>query len=433
MMLEYIITIAVMVVLLVLKAFYSGSEMALVNSDKIKLMHRAKHGDKGAQLVLRLYETPETLLSVTLVGTNLATISLTTMGTLMMIELFGGNGDFIAILIFTPLLLIFGEIVPKSIMQQKSDVITTIIIYPLKWSSVLFSPITYVFSRLARLVARLVGGGDVESALSIDREQIRAMVQIAERAESVRAFDRGRITRVLRFADTNVAQVMVPVAEMEAVAKEVSTADAIALMRQTGYRRLPIYEGNVSNVVGIFTATPWQMMDPEFSARPVVENLREPLYINPYQSIDEVLPELWKDGMEIGIVVDEFSSAIGLLTVEDIIEEVVGEGNFDDDSVRDRVRRRHSYEMLTDNVVLMDARMSLSEANEVLGVDLPTGDYHTVGGLVLARFRHIPEIGEAITEAGYRFVVVEATVRGIEKLRVEPEAAARSAQGQEIK
>ncbi len=113
MMLEYIITIAIMAVLLVLKAFYSGSEMALVNSDKIKLMHRAKHGDKGAQLVLRLYETPETLLSTTLVGTNLATISLTTMGTLLMIELFGGNGDFIAILILTPVLLIFGEIVPS--------------------------------------------------------------------------------------------------------------------------------------------------------------------------------------------------------------------------------------------------------------------------------------------------------------------------------
>ena len=103
---------------------------------------------------------------------------------------------------------------------------------------------------------------------------------------------------------------------------------------------------------------------------------------------------------------------------------MVGEGDFDDEFVHDRVRRRHSYKMLADNVVLMDARMSLSEANEILGVDLPAGDYHTVGGLVLARFRHIPKIGEAVTEAGYRFVVAEATVRGIEKLRVEPEAAA---------
>ena len=426
MMLDVVVTLAVMAVLLALKAFYSGSEIALVNSDKIKLMHRAKHGDKGAQLVLRLYETPETLLSTTLVGTNLATIGLTTMGTLLLIDLLGGKGDIVAVLVFTPLLLIFGEIVPKSVMQQKSDVVTTYIIYPLKWSSVLFSPIIYVFSRLARLLARLVGAGDAQSALSIDREQIRAMVQMAERAESARAFDRGRITRVLRFADTNVAQVMVPVAEMEAVAKGATTADAIALMRRTGYRRLPVYEGNVSNVVGVFTATPWQMMDTVFCDRPLANNLRNPLYINPHQSIDTVLPELWKDRMEIGIVVDEFASAVGLLTVEDIIEEVVGEGDFNDDFIRDRVRRRHSYEMLDDNVVLMDARMSLSEANEVLGVDLPAGDYHTVGGLVLARLRHMPRIGETVIEEGYRFIVAEATERGIEKLRVEPEATGPS-------
>ena len=143
------------------------------------------------------------------------------------------------------------------------------------------------------------------------------------------------------------------------------------------------------------------------------------------------ISKLWQHGMEIGIVVDEFSSAVGLLTVEDIIEEVVGEKDFDEDFIRDRVRRRHSYEMLADNVVLMDAPMSLSEANEVLGVDLPTGDYHTVGGLILARFRHIPEVGEAVTEVGYRFVVAEATVRGVEKLRVEPETAAKDEAGEE--
>ena len=161
-MTEYIITIIIMAVMLLLKGFYSGSEIALVSSDKIKLMHRAKHGDTGAQLVLRLFRKPETLLSTTLVGTNLATISLTTMGTLMMIELFGAKGDLIAMLIFVPLLLIFGEIVPKSIMQQKADTITTVIIHPLKWSAVLFSPITYVFSKLARMFAKLTGPAKVD-------------------------------------------------------------------------------------------------------------------------------------------------------------------------------------------------------------------------------------------------------------------------------
>mgnify|MGYP001827879528 CR=1 FL=1 len=416
-MLEYVIIVVIMVALLALKGFYSGSEIALVSSDKIKLMHRAKHGDRGAQLVLRLYEKPEKLLSTTLVGTNLATISLTTMGTLLMIELIGDNGELFAMLIFVPLLLILGEIVPKSIMQQKAESITTIIIYPLKWSSLLFSPITYVFSRMARIFARLIGAGDAESALSIDREEIRAMAEMTERTESARVFGRQRIKRVLRFADTNVAEVMNPVAELETVNQGMPTVDAIALMRETGFRQLTVVGGKASAIVGFFTATPWQMIDPEFCAHPIEKHLCEPLYVSPYQTIDEILPKLWQNRAEVGVVVDEFGSAMGVLTVDDVIEEVVGEVEFDDDPITSRghhrrysrARRRHSYEMLSDNIVLMDARMSLSEANEILGVDLPTGDYHTVGGLVLARFRHIPKIGEDVIEEGYRFIVVEAS------------------------
>jgi CBS domain containing-hemolysin-like protein len=434
MILEYGITVLIMVALLVLKGFYSGSEIALVSSDKIKLMHRAKHGDKGADMVLRMYEKPETLLSTTLVGTNLATISLTTMGTLLMMEFFGGKGELIAIVIFVPLLLIFGEIVPKCIMQQKSDAITTIIIYPLKWSSLLFSPITFVFSRLARILARLIGAGGADSALSIDREQIRAMVEMTERAESARVFGSKRIRRVLRFADTNVAEVMNPVAELETVTKDMPTVDAIALMRDTGFRQLTVVDGRANKIVGFFTATPWQMIDTEFCAHTIERHLCEPLYVNPYQTIDEVFPNLWQNKAEVAVVVDEFGSGMGVLTVDDIIEEVVGEVEFEDVPVAarahhrryNRARRRHGYEMLADNIVLMDARMSLSEANEILGVDLPAGDYHTVGGLVLARFRRIPKVGEEVIEEGYRFIVAEASTRRVDRLRVEPSVVARS-------
>ena len=251
---------------------------------------------------------------------------------------------------------------------------------------------------------------------------------MTERAESIRVFDHRRITRVLRFADTNVAEIMIPMAELEAVSNDTSTADAIALINEKGHRRVPVFDGMPSNIIGVFAATPWQKMDPEFALRPIVEHLREPLFINPYQSVDEVLPLLWKNAWEMGIVVDEFGSAVGVLTVDEIIEEVVGEVEFEeeatDDGIRrrrvDRLHRRHNYEILARNVVLMDARMTLSEANEILGVELPTGEYHSVGGLVLARCRHIPKVGEEVIEQGYRFIVEEGSARGIDKLRVEP-------------
>jgi len=135
---EPIIALPIMVVLLLLKGFFSGSEIALVNSDKIKLRHASKQANRGAELALKLLQKPEVLLSTTLVGTNISTIALTTIGTLTMIELFGAHGDFYAFLIFTPLFLILGEIVPKSVYQQKSNALTPLIIFPLRWSSWIF-------------------------------------------------------------------------------------------------------------------------------------------------------------------------------------------------------------------------------------------------------------------------------------------------------
>lgn len=138
---DILILILVMIFFLLLKGFFSGSEIALVSSDKIKLRHKAKQGDRGAGLALKLFRTPDVLLSTTLVGTNISTIILTTIGALTMIQLFGDNGEIYAFLILTPLLLILGEIVPKSVYQQKADELTSIIIYPLRWASLLFYPI----------------------------------------------------------------------------------------------------------------------------------------------------------------------------------------------------------------------------------------------------------------------------------------------------
>ena len=173
---DLLIILLVMVLLLLLKGFFSGSEIALVNSDKLKMHHKAKQGNRGAQLVLKLFETPDVLLGTTLVGTNIATVVLTTLGTMLMIRSFGQLGDLYAVLLFTPLFLVLGEIVPKSVFQQKSNEIAPMIVYPLRVFSFLFYPLVFVFSRVARLCARLVGGGKTEQTVFITREQMRMVV-----------------------------------------------------------------------------------------------------------------------------------------------------------------------------------------------------------------------------------------------------------------
>jgi CBS domain containing-hemolysin-like protein len=407
-----------MLLLLLLKGFFSGSEIALVNADKIKLHHKARQGNKGAQLVLKMFETPEVLLGTTLVGTNIATVSLVTLGTLVMIEQFGEHGDLYAFLLYTPVFLIFGEVVPKSVYQQKSDELAPILIYPLRAFSVLFYPIIYVFSRIARLAVR-VTGGRAENNFLITREKIRAVVDMAERSSDVGVFDRERIKRAMRFADTTVGEAMVPVSDIVALNQNRDTRRAMQLVRRLGYNRLPVYSRNISNIGGIVTLTTWDLMQPEMEETPLQQLIKPAHYVSPYQTIDQLLPVLKNRDDHMAIVVDEFGSAIGMITLEDILEEVVGEIDVGYDFDEYLPRRKRNVEIPEEGVYLMDARLPLSEAGEILGIEMPSGESHTIGGFVMTRLRHIPQEGEYIDVSGYRFTVEQATERAVVKLRIE--------------
>jgi putative hemolysin len=417
---DFLITLLVMILLLFLKGFFSGSEIALVNSDKLKMHHKANQGHPGAKRVLKLFQTPDILLGTTLVGTNISTIILTTMGTMLMIRSFGQLGDLYAVLLFTPLFLILGEIVPKSVFQQKSNEIAPVIVYPLRVFSILFYPLVFVFSRIARLCARLVGGGKAEQTVFITREQMRMVVDMAERGANVDVFDRVRIKRAIRFADTSVGEAMIPIADMTAINRNRDSRSAITLVRRRGYNRLPVYSRNISNIVGVVTLTTWDLMDPELSNQTLEKLIKPVHYVSPYQTIDQLLPVLRNRDDHMAIVVNEFGSAIGMITMEDILEEVVGEIDVGYDFEEYLPRRKRIFEMLDEETYLMDARLPISEANEVLGTSLPAVESHTLGGLVMARLRHIPGEGEFIIEAGFRFTVAEATNRAVVKLRVEP-------------
>ena len=420
-MMEAVMIILAIVALLLLKGFFSGSEIALVNADKMKLHHKSKQGDKGAALVLKLFKTPDLLLGTTLVGTNISTVALTTLGSLLMIEHFGRYGDLYAFIVFTPLLLIFGEIVPKSVFQQKSNSLASIVVYPLRFFSKLFYPVIFVFSRVARFAARVVGGGKTEQNVFITREQIRMVVEMAERGTNVDVFDQVRIKRAIRFADTTVGEAMMPIGEVIAINHDRSTDEAIRLVRRMGYNRLPVYKRNVSNVIGIVTLTTWDLMAPELAEKPLSDFVKPAHYVTPHQTIDELLPILQRRDDHMAIVVDEFGSAIGIITIEDILEEVVGEIDVGYDFEEYIPRRRRGFEVLdeTQEIYLMDSRLPISEVNEVLGLALPTSEFHTLGGMLLAKLKRIPEQNEYLVESGYKFTVGQVSERAIINIQVE--------------
>lgn len=416
---DALLLLLAMVVLLLLEGFFSGSEMALVNADKIRLHARANQGHRGARLVLQMFERPDVLLTTTLVGTNISVVVLTTLGTLLMIRLFGEHGDLYAFLVFTPLLLTLGEVVPKSIYQQNADRLAPVVILPLRLFKLLFYPLILIFSLVARLVAGLGGGRGAAHNLFITRQQVRTVVEMADRGAHVDVFDQARIRRAARFADTTVGEAMVPLAEIIAIDRRYDTRTAFGLVRRHGYNRLPVYERNTGNVVGVVTLTVWDLMDRDLEERPLEELIKPALYVSPLQNIDEVLPLLREREDHMAIVVDEFGSAIGMIRMEDILEEVVGEIKVGYDFDEIQPRRRRSYNKIEDGVYVVDSRVSVAEINELLEIQLPSTEFHTVGGFVESRLRHIPATGESVVESGWRFIVEQTTDRAIIKVRVE--------------
>ncbi len=416
---DILLTLLVMLCLLVLKGFFSGSEIAMVNADKVKLNALAGKGHKGARMVLEEFRSPEILLGTTLVGTNIATIMLTTIGTLLVIRLVGQNGELVAFLLFAPLFVILGEIVPKSVFQHRSIEIAPKAIYLLRGFRYLFFPLVVVFSKISRFAARIFGGGHLEQNVYMTRELIRSVVEMAERTSTVDAFDRGRIRRVIRFGDTTVGEVMIPIAEVTAINQTKSSRRAVAMVRNRGYNRLPVYHRNISNIIGIATITTWDMMDAGLLKTPLEELTKPALYVSPRQTIDQLLPLLRKRDDHMAVVVDEFGSAIGMITMEDIIEEVVGEIDVGYDFDEYTPRKRHQLEELDSGAYVLDARIPISEASERLGVHLSDKEAHTVGGLVTARLRCIPKIGDCLELSGFRFIVEDANERKVLRLRVE--------------
>ena len=410
------VALPLMALLLGLKGFFSGSEIALVNADRLKLRHRARQGDRGARLVLQALERPEKLLATTLVGTNLATIALTTIGTLTMLELFGGRiGNILAFVIFTPLFLILGEIVPKSVYQQSADDIVGIIIRPLRLFGVLFAPIVVAFASIARQAARLVGGGSGEAAM-VSREQLEQVVRLAEQSTNVAAFDRGRIRRVISFARVAAGEAMVPIADVVAVPAETTLSEATRLALTHRIYRLPVFERSTSNIVGVFRLDAWTTLAGHGLDSAVREVMEPAKFVPTSQPLSTLLPLLLGREDQLVVAVDEYGSAVGIVTLNDVVYDVLGRGDWTATATSRRPGRRLVAN--DDGSFSLDPHLPMVELNDLLGAELPAGEATTLAGLMLGRFQRLPAAGDALEIGGWRIEVEAVDERTIASVRI---------------
>jgi magnesium and cobalt exporter, CNNM family len=407
---DILLTLILILVFLLMEAFFSGSEIGVVSADQMKLRHEAAKGSRGAKLALQMLKKPEWLLSTTLIGTNIAVVSNTTIVTALMIELFGKQHSWYAIVLVAPLIWIFGEIVPKSIFQQRANTITPNAIFLLRLASYVFYPILIVFTLTTRLLTWRFGQM-IQNPFTL-REEILTMLQMPASEGDIQPEEKDMIQRIFSFSATTAYEVMIPLIDVAAIEQGTTCGEAIALAHAEAHIRLPVYAERVDKVVGVLNALELLGADAQQPIKPFIREVR---FVPPSKNISELLLDLRKDGDTVAVIVDEFGGATGLVTMEDIMEEVVEEMEDEYDSSEKPLQW---VRKISKRDYLVSARIEVDSLEEELGIQLPKGKYATLAGFLLEKSGDIPAPGTVIKRRGITFTIERSTPQAIQEVRV---------------
>lgn len=398
------------------EGFFSGSEIAIVSLPKLELQKRLKEGDKRAALLEKLLKEPEKLLTTTLIGTNLSTVTGSTIFTTYVmgnivhaIPSLGKYPELVTVLCFTPMTLTFGELIPKSLFQKYSHVVAFKIVYPIYFFYILFKPISFVVMGFSKLIAYLLKA-ESEKSPFVTKEELKLLLESGSRFE-VEETERDILKNVLHLREKSVGDIYTSLSQVIAVSDNASVLEAVELMEKSGFSKLPVFEGRIDNIVGyVLVSDLISVDDPNLKVREV---MRPVIVLPEYMTIFNALKEFKRNKEQLGIVVDEFGSTLGIVTIEDILEEIVGR-------IEDEFNRDTLKVVKTKNGVVADASAEIEELNRVLKKPLPeSSDYVSIAGLILSKLGRFPKEGEVVELPNHTITVESVDKRRIKKVKIE--------------
>jgi len=398
------------------EGFFSGSEIAIVSLPRLELQKRLKQGDKAAKLLAKLLEEPEKLLATTLIGTNLSTVSGSTLFATYLLDSITAKFPFLAdypelatVMFFTPVTLTFGELIPKSLFQKYSHIIAFKIVYPIYFFYILFKPVSFIVMGVARLIAHLLKA-DSERSPFVTKEELRLLVESSGRFQ-VEKTERNILKNILSLREKSVGDIYTPLSKIIAVSENSTVKEALELFLKSGFSKLPVYRERFDNIIGYLLISDLiNVKDPKLPVRALIR----PVVILPeYMSIFDALKEFRKKREQMGIVVDEFGSTLGIVTIEDILEEVVGK-------IEDEFDKEELQIVKSGSEITVDAQIEIDELNKLLKFPLPkSSDYITLGGLILHTLGRFPKEGEVVELPAHTLKVLEVKERRVGKVKVK--------------
>jgi CBS domain containing-hemolysin-like protein len=406
-----LIAIGVILLCLISEAFFAAAELSIINADGVRLEDAARAGDRRAERVLWFRNNPERLFATTLLGTNLSTVTGSTLAALTLTSLVAEGGDWLALAIMSPAILIGAEIIPKSLAQANADAVAPRLAGPLLWIHKALTPPIFLIRTYASALYRRLGLDGAPSAMVSREELALLMEQESGATGDIEDDEREMISRIFEFSRTTARDTMLPLIEVRMIHQDATVREAAQLIAQEGFSRLPVYRDRVDDVVGLLHHM--DLLRARNGDAAVSELMTAPHFVPESQEIDDLLVILQRKAASAAIVVDEFGGAVGLLTLEDILEEIVGD-----------IEDEHDHEggmwrQGPDGGWLVNARAPIHRLNEELGLTLgESTEYETLAGYILEEVKRIPRPGAQIQAGDLTLTVTRSSDRAIEEVRI---------------
>jgi len=412
-MIQDVIEIILFILCVLLTAFFSSSEVALIGITRAKVRTLDNENRIGSHALAALKESPEHLLITILIGNTIVTISAASIATAVAIDLFGEIGVGIATVFVVIVLLIFGEIGPKIYATRAPDSFVLAVAPVVHFLSRIFAPAIWLVER----VSPSLGIGREGSEPAVTEEEIKEWIDVGKEEGTIEQGEQEMLYSVLEFGDTTAREIMTPRIDVTLMEDTTSFEDAIRIFSETGLSRIPVYHDQIDNITGILNVKDvFSAMVTRRKESSIREVMYDPMFVPETKKIDDLLKELQVHRVQMAIIIDEYSSFVGIVTVEDILEEIVG------DIMDEHDKEEPEVQKLAEGVYVVDAKMWVEEINEQLGLSLPLAEsYETVGGLIIDRLGHLPQHpGEKaeITTAGATLVVMQMHGRRIVKVKI---------------
>ena len=413
------IQLVILVILLALSAFFSSAETALTTVNRLRVRALVDDGNEQAIVLAKVIDDPGKLLSAILIGNNIVNISASSIATLLATEFFGNAGAGIATGVMTLLVLIFGEITPKTMASLKAEKIALNYAKTIYAIMVIFTPLIFILDFLSGGILRLFGVDPDKRDDSVTEEDLRTIVEAGHEDGVLEPEEHKMINNVFDFGDHQAKDIMVPRVDMCFLKLNATYEDFMNLYREEKFTRIPVYEETRDNVIGILNVKDLILYDKsqEFHVK---DFLREAYYTYELKNTSELMMEMRKNSISIAIVLDEYGATAGLVTLEDLIEEIVGD-------IRDEFDEAEAEEVqkLGEREYLVEGACKLEDLNDMIGLGIESEDYDSIGGIVIEALQHLPSENEEVTlENGTRLIVEKIDKNRIEKLHIylpEPE------------